>query len=346
MTRIILAAFFVILFFPVNFAAAQNAGPAPKAVSVPYPCSFTPDTCPPPIGTITEIEGGVIIYAHDEQPANAKVGFVPKVGQLVYLGDLIETSSEAKVLVLFIDDTELTLGENARMTVDEYVFDAEDTGANKGRFSVLEGPFVFATGLLSKKENPDVRIETAYGSLGIRGTVVWGGAVDQEYNIFVQEGLVTVATDRGRVNVGPGEGTMLQSRRAIPTRVKAWGPEKIDKAIRTVKLRNAEQVKQRVTKFKERHGEMREKHKQKMREKRGQIQEQKQEKRGEIQEQRQQKKAELKERREEKQAAQQADEPAREIERREKIHLNTPRHVAPPPRAVNPPAPPRGMGPG
>lgn len=311
------------------------------------------DAVPAAIGTIAEIEGPVIRYAHDEIAADAKVGMAPEIGQLVYMNDVIETGAGAKAHILFIDDTELTLGENASITVDEYVFDAEDTSANKGRFN-LNGTFSFVSGLIGKRENPDVLLETPYGSIGIRGTVVWGGPLDEEYNVFVQEGAVTVATERGRVNVAAGEGTMIQGRRAIPTRAKAWGEEKIARANRATGLKNREQAKQRVAQFKERHAGMREKHKEAVMKKRGLRKEQQQQRQQQIQQKRDdrgQKKLDRddipqpsgekktegheppKERRQAKQDREPPATPAREFEKREKSHLERPR--AAPPQGAN-----------
>lgn len=257
MTRILLLALLLCFVLPRSAAAEDAAA----------------------IGTVAEIEGPVTRYAFDELPADAKIGAIPEVGQAVYLHDIIETGPGGKAHILFIDDTELTLGENARLTVDEYVFDAEAKTPGKGRFSVLNGAFLFVSGLISKHEKPDVEIATTYGTIGIRGTVVWGGTLEDQYNIFVQEGQVTFATERGRVTVGPGEGTMAHSRRAIPTRAKAWGQEKITRAVSTISLRNAEQVKQRVAGLKERHAEMRAKHRETVKEKREIRREQQQERR-------------------------------------------------------------------
>lgn len=238
-----------------------------------------------PIGTIAEIEG-VVAMAEDGET------IMPEVGREIYLNDVIETGPDSKALILFIDDTELTISENARFTVDEYVFDEQDPETNKGRFNVTRGAFIFVSGLIGKNEQPDVKIETNYGSIGIRGTVVWGGAIDDEYNVFVQEGEVFFATDRGRVTVKEGQGTKVRNRRAIPSRAKAWGQEKIGRAVRTVALKNPQAVKERVSKMKARHAEMRQKHIEKIKGKRSEKREQIQQQRRERQEMRQQKQLE------------------------------------------------------
>lgn len=207
-----------------------------------------------PIGTIAAAEGEVALFSGHGMPVDAEPG------QDIHRNDVIETGPDSRVLILFIDETELTLAENARVAIDDYVFDDEDTSGNKSALSILNGAFIYAGGLIGKRENPDVTVRTPYGSIGMRGTVVWGGMLDDEYNVFVQEGAVTFATDRGRVNVGAGEGTSVYSRTAIPARATAWGEEKIGRATRTVALRNVADAKARVGLLKQKHEDMRARH--------------------------------------------------------------------------------------
>jgi len=246
------------------------------------------------IGTIAEIEGLVAIAKQDANGNETEDAqpVTPAIGDEIHLDDVIETGPESKALIVFIDDTELTLGENALFSVEEYIFDADTPDKNKGRFSVLRGAFIFATGLIGKRDNPDVKIETTYGSIGIRGTVVWGGVLDDQYNVFVQEGEVTFATDRGRVTLKPGQGTLVQNRRSIPSRAKAWGAPKIERAVKTVSLRNPAQARERVAQIKERHQAMRGNLRDRTRDQKLELQEERQEQQKQRREERQEKQLE------------------------------------------------------
>ena len=202
------------------------------------------------IGSFMEVEGSASI-THVGQKAAAAVN-TP-----VYLGDIIETAANSKASVVFIDDTDFTLGENARMTVDEYVFEEGATAGNKGRYSFLRGAFLFTSGLINKTANPDLVLETPYGSIGLRGTTVWGGEIDNEYGVLVQEGEVTVTTNRGRIRVPAGQGTNIRNRDSIPTFAAAWGQEKIDHAKGRVALKRHDLVQQRITARKQQNIELR-----------------------------------------------------------------------------------------
>src|SRR5262249_37450341 len=134
------------------------------------------------IGNIIEVEGGATMT----RPGQAAVAAAANMP--VHLNDVVETAAGAKADILFIDETEVTLGEKAQLKIDEYVFDADNMNANKGRFSIPRGAFQFVTGQIDKIKNPDVKIGTAYGAIGVRGTTIIGGDVDNAYGVFVQDG--------------------------------------------------------------------------------------------------------------------------------------------------------------
>lgn len=172
-----------------------------------------------PVGTIVRTEGDVrftgengSVTAHEQDS--------------VYPYSTIKTGPDARALVLFIDDTEMTLGENAELTIDKYVFDPGDATENQGRYSVLRGAFLYVSGMLSHRENPDVKIKTAYGSIGIRGTAVWGGPVKEGYGIFVQEGDILFSGENGSLDLPQGTGTIITNGKP-PAPANAWTQEKI-----------------------------------------------------------------------------------------------------------------------
>lgn len=222
-TRILFLSFAFCLIAPAAFAQSKQA-----------------------IGTIIKIEGDVrftgengSVAAHEQDS--------------VYPYSTIKTGPDARALVLFIDDTEMTLGENAELTIDKYVFDPGDATENQGRYSILRGAFLYVSGMLSHRENPDVKIKTAYGSIGIRGTAVWGGPVKEGYGIFVQEGEILFSGENGSLDLPQGTGTIIANGKP-PAPANAWTrdkvqelreelafsepPDEIDQAIENEMLRN------------------------------------------------------------------------------------------------------------
>ena len=160
----------------------------------------------------------------------------------------------------------------------------------------MRGAFLYVSGLIAKKDDPDVTLETLYGSIGIRGTTVWGGNVDDQYSVFVQDGEITMQTNRARVRVRKGEGIDIRDRNSTPSRAKTWQQAKIDKAIKTVALKRRDHVKRRITEQKEKNRARLKQHKGKRKEI---LHEKQQEKHGKKQEQLEKHKEKIKDLKEE-----------------------------------------------
>lgn len=176
-----------------------------------------------PLGILVATEGAVTVSgsaAAADTPLNR--------------GDVVETGTGARALVLLADDSQFTLGENARFTVDDYLFDPDRPRANRGRYGIARGAFLYVSGLMTKNGRPDVKIETSYASIGIRGTIVWGGPVDGGNGVLVQEGEVTVETPAGSTRVRPAEGTRISASSALPSSPSAWDADTIAKAVATI----------------------------------------------------------------------------------------------------------------
>ncbi|MBL4804973.1 MAG: FecR domain-containing protein [Alphaproteobacteria bacterium] len=136
-----------------------------------------------PVGAVDEVNGEATITRTD--------GSVEKIamGTHVFQGDVIETSGEGAVNISFIDDTSFAVSNNARLAIDEYVFDPA-TEAGSQNFSVLKGVFVFTSGLIGRDDPDDVNIDMPSGSIGIRGTIIAGDADSGE--VTVVEGAIVV----------------------------------------------------------------------------------------------------------------------------------------------------------
>jgi hypothetical protein len=156
-------------------------------------------------------------------------------GSEVLSNDTLLTGPDGRLAARLLDDTRLTLGEGAALLVDRFVYDPSGS-RNRLAIRALRGAFVFVGGRVEESAGARVTVRTPLATLGIRGTTVWGGPIDGGYGVFVQAGQVVVSTSRGRVTLGPGQGTMLRPRQA-PEAVKTWPAEKVQRALATVALR-------------------------------------------------------------------------------------------------------------
>ena len=71
------------------------------------------------IGHIETATGDVLVTRAEGTQENLSEG-AP-----VYQGDILQTGTGAAVEIVFIDDTTFSLGEDARMVLDELIFDAQ-----------------------------------------------------------------------------------------------------------------------------------------------------------------------------------------------------------------------------
>ena len=115
-----------------------------------------------PFGEIRDLTGQATVIRTDGSREDARTGLE------IYQGDIVETGDAAEVTLLFEDQTTFPISGNARLTIDEYVYDPEYQ-ENSGGFSILRGVFVFTSGLIGRDDPDEPEVDTPVGSIGIRG---------------------------------------------------------------------------------------------------------------------------------------------------------------------------------
>ena len=179
------------------------------------------------IGAVTRIQGEV---------SGSRGGATQALGlnAPVFLNEVVSTGKAARLEVTFTDNTRLTLGEKAKLTLDAYVF---NSAASRGtiKFGVV-GAFRFLSGQVSKLVSSDVSIATPVAIIGIRGTEFWGGPIDnQVLGVFLIEGAVSVSNAGGEQILSQrGQGTHIAAPGAAPRRITFWPPDKVARAVATV----------------------------------------------------------------------------------------------------------------
>ena len=123
-----------------------------------------------PIGKVVTATGSVTIEHKDAvvvQAAVSNPAGQAKVGDLVYLGDVVLTGADGRVGINFTDGTAFNLSGNARMVLNEFVYDPNGK-ANSTFFNLTKGTFTFVAGNVAK--TGDMKIDTPVATMGIRGT--------------------------------------------------------------------------------------------------------------------------------------------------------------------------------
>jgi hypothetical protein len=91
-------------------------------------------------------------------------------GGSVYPGETVETGAGAKGVLVFRDDSRITMGGSTRFKVDSFVFDDKNPAEGKAMVSLLRGSMRALTGLIGKADKRNVRFTTPTATIGIRGT--------------------------------------------------------------------------------------------------------------------------------------------------------------------------------
>ncbi|MEM7464829.1 MAG: FecR domain-containing protein, partial [Pseudomonadota bacterium] len=134
------------------------------------------------IGTVQTIEG--VAYSTPINGIQAQLA----EGDKVYQGDVIETGDDSKLGIAFVDKTVFSVSANARMVLNELIYDPNETENNSMVFNLVEGSFVFLTGEVAPTGNMEMK--TPGGTMGIRGTLlisnVDGSTGVEEHSIGVE----------------------------------------------------------------------------------------------------------------------------------------------------------------
>ena len=161
-------------------ALAQNtpAQPAVQAASV------------MPIGKVVMAAGSVSIEHASAVVVQASLNQSggAKVRDSVYLGDTVSTGGDGRVGISFNDGTAFDLSPNARMVMNEFVYDP-NSKSNSSLLSLTKGTFTFVAGKIAK--SGDMKVNTPVATMGIRGTtprveIAEDGSV--KFSTLIEEG--------------------------------------------------------------------------------------------------------------------------------------------------------------
>jgi hypothetical protein len=128
------------------------------------------------VATITAIKGDAIIQ-------RAGKNIVAKLGAKLEQSDDLLTQNNAKVQIIFKDETVISIGKNSHFSIKEYIFD--DNQAPVAKFGMLKGAMRTITGQIGKIAPDKFTVQAKTATIGIRGTnftIVIGS--NGSYNAF------------------------------------------------------------------------------------------------------------------------------------------------------------------
>jgi hypothetical protein len=136
------------------------------------------------IGHCTKLVGNATVVRNG-------VSIVLNIGDNVEKGDVVQSASESTVGITFIDGTVFGLSANARMVLNEMVYDPNGSN-NSSLMSLVAGTITFVAGETAK--HGDMKIDTPVATMGIRGTAVLveidfnatSGSTDANFQVLVE----------------------------------------------------------------------------------------------------------------------------------------------------------------
>ncbi|MGE5157857.1 MAG: VCBS domain-containing protein, partial [Gemmatimonas sp.] len=114
------------------------------------------------IGHVTKLVGSATVIRNG-------VSIILNMGDNVEKGDVVQCGSDSTLGLTFIDGTVFGLSANARMVLNEMVYDPNGSN-NSSLLSLVAGTITFVAGETAK--HGDMKVDTPVATMGIRGTAV------------------------------------------------------------------------------------------------------------------------------------------------------------------------------
>jgi hypothetical protein len=90
------------------------------------------------------------------------------------MGDGVSTGADSRLQIMLLDESAITLGPKAQLTIDEFVYDPANTNGNALNASIAKGAFRLVTGAIARGNPEATSLTLPNAVLTIRGTTVVG----------------------------------------------------------------------------------------------------------------------------------------------------------------------------
>src|SRR5665811_1787842 len=138
------------------------------------------------IGHVTKLTGTATVIRNG-------VSIILNNGDNVEKGDVVQSGSDSTLGITFIDGTVFGLSSNARMVLNEMIYDPNGSN-NSSLLSLVAGTISFVAGETAK--HGDMKVDTPVATMDIRGTAVLveidfnvpgqGGTPDAKFQVLVE----------------------------------------------------------------------------------------------------------------------------------------------------------------
>lgn len=165
-----------------------------------------------PAGRVDFVIGNVTALASDGRSRALTKGGDINSGETISCGD-------GRVQLRFTDGSQVSLLPGTQYRIDDYKFNGQSDGEEKGVFSLLKGGFRTITGLIGKANKQAYKVNTSTATIGIRGTEFL--VLDDKDGVTVStgDGQVQVCSAGGCIILTAGESAVVRDKNGQPVRV-------------------------------------------------------------------------------------------------------------------------------
>src|SRR5439155_8433182 len=125
------------------------------------------------IGHVTKLAGNATVIRNG-------VSIILNLGDNVNQGDVVQSGSASTLGITFIDGSVFGLGSNAKMVLNEMIYDPNGS-SNSSLLSLVQGTISFVAGATAK--HGDMKVDTPVATMGIRGTAM---LVEIDFEVQIQ----------------------------------------------------------------------------------------------------------------------------------------------------------------
>lgn len=113
--------------------------------------------------------------------------------------DTILTGADSRAEIVLIDDSQLSLGDNSELTIDEMIYEPGKKGT--GIITLTKGVFRMVSGKINKHDGGTLTLKTPIATIGVRGTDFWG--------LQEKDKLTMALIDHGSVEITGADGVTV-----------------------------------------------------------------------------------------------------------------------------------------
>ncbi len=132
-----------------------------------------------------------------------------KLGSSIYEGDTLITETKSYAIIVFNDKSRMTLKAKTEIKIEKHRFISPESNDNSAVYNLIKGGIRALTGLITKVNKDNYKLQTATATIGIRGTgydMVWlgpctGGATSCGLTGSVWLGAIYAKNDAGEFDL-------------------------------------------------------------------------------------------------------------------------------------------------